>query len=274
LVETEIIDVHLHAMYEQVPPVQLPEGIRTHQTYDDYKKSTFLILEKYKIRAVTSGEYTAEWKKENPNRIIRGLDHCVDGHPCPDHIKDQLENGELEIVGELAFPQYLGIAPGAPEVDTYLTHSEAYDKPICLHMGLAFRGTPYLFSDKYRAGLSNPLLLEDALVRHPKLRIWLAHAGWPMLDEMVNMLWTYPQLHVDVSAIDWMIPRREFYSYLQRLVDAGLCDQVMYGSDQMMWPDTILYSIKAVKEAEFLSSEQRQDILFNNAVKFLRLENG
>jgi len=26
--------------------------------------------------------------------------------------------------------------------------------------------------------ISNPLLLEDALVRHLKLRIWLAHAGW------------------------------------------------------------------------------------------------
>ena len=162
--------------------------------------------------------------------------------------------------------------PNGPEVDSYLTLSEAYDKPICLHMGLSFRGTPFLFSDKYRAGLSNPLLLEDALVRHPKLRIWLAHAGWPMLDEMVNMLWTYPQLHVDVSAIDWMIPRTEFYSYLRRLVDAGLCDQVMYGSDQMMWPDTMLYSIQAIREARFLSSERRQDILFNNAVRFLGLE--
>jgi len=58
------------------------------------------------------------------------------------------------------------------------------------------------WAPKYRANLSNPLLLEETLVRHPKLRLWLAHAGWPMLDKMINMLFTYPQLHADVSFIN------------------------------------------------------------------------
>src|SRR5262245_59017296 len=28
--------------------------------------------------------------------------------------------------------------------------------------------------------LSNPLLLKKVLVRHPKLRLYVVHAGWPM----------------------------------------------------------------------------------------------
>ena len=93
-----------------------------------------------------------------------------------------------------------------------------------------------------------------------------------MLDEMVNMLFTYPKLFVDVSFIDWMQPKKEFYRYLRRLVEAGFSDQILYGSDQIYWPDAIPYSINAIKSADFLTESQRQDIFFNNAVEFLRIE--
>jgi len=47
----------------------------------------------------------------------------------------------------------------------------------------------------------------------------------------------------------------------------------MYGSDQMIWPDAVGMGIEAIESAEFLSEDQKRDILYNNAVKFLRLEN-
>ena len=45
----------------------------------------------------------------------------------------------------------------------------------------------------------------------------------------------------------------------------------MYGSDQMIWPEVIGETIEAIEAADFLTEEQKRDILYNNAARFLRL---
>jgi hypothetical protein len=45
----------------------------------------------------------------------------------------------------------------------------------------------------------------------------------------------------------------------------------MFGSDQMTWPDAIDLAVKAIDKADFLSANQKRDILYNNAARFLRL---
>jgi predicted TIM-barrel fold metal-dependent hydrolase len=118
---------------------------------------------------------------------------------------------------------------------------------------------------------SNPLLLEDVLVEHPDLRLYVMHAGWPMLDELIGLLYAHPQVYVDVAVINWVLPRAEFHRYLRRIVEAGFGDRIMYGSDQMNWPQSIRKSIEAIRSAPFLSEEQKRDILYNNAARFLGL---
>ena len=39
----------------------------------------------------------------------------------------------------------------------------------------------------------------------------------------------------------------------------------------MVWPRAIDVAIEAVESAPFLSQEQRRDIFYNNAARFLRL---
>ena len=68
-----------------------------------------------------------------------------------------------------------------------------------------------------------------------------------------------------------MIPRDAFYRHLEALVRAGLGKRLMFGSDQMRWPDRIGVGIAAIEEAPFLSKAQKRDILYNNAARFLRL---
>ena len=53
--------------------------------------------------------------------------------------------------------------------------------------------------------------------------------------------------------------------------DAGFIQRIMFGSDQMNWPEAIERAIDAIESASFLSDEQKRDILFNNAARFLRL---
>jgi hypothetical protein len=119
--------------------------------------------------------------------------------------------------------------------------------------------------------LSDPLALEDVLVRHPKLRIDVMHAGWPMADRMIALMYAHPQVYVDTGIIDYAFPRAEFHAYLKRLVDAGFEKRIMFGSDQMNWPQAVDAAIEGITSAKFLTPQQKRDILYNNAARFLRL---
>ena len=81
----------------------------------------------------------------------------------------------------------------------------------------------------------------------------------------------HPQVYVDTGVIDWALPRREFHSYLRRLVEAGFGKRIMFGSDQMVWPDAIGMAIEGIESAAFLAEEQKRDILYGNAAEFFGL---
>jgi hypothetical protein len=49
--------------------------------------------------------------------------------------------------------------------------------------------------------------------------------------------------------INWVIPREEFHEYLG-LVRAGLSKRLMFGSDQMVWPDAIGLAIEGDRISE------------------------
>jgi hypothetical protein len=46
----------------------------------------------------------------------------------------------------------------------------------------------------------------------------------------------------------------------------------MFGSDQMVWPEGIGMASEGIESASFLTEEQKRDIFYNNAVRFLRLD--
>jgi hypothetical protein len=123
----------------------------------------------------------------------------------------------------------------------------------------------------YRARLTSPHQLEEVLVRHPRLRVYVMHYGSPLVDEMINVLYSHPQVYVDIAQNNWGFPREHFYGQLKRLIDAGFEKRILWGSDQMAWPQTIETAIKTIEEAPFLSAEQKRDIFYHNAARFLRL---
>jgi uncharacterized protein len=97
------------------------------------------------------------------------------------------------------------------------------------------------------------------------------HTGYPFIDDLRALLFTHPQVYVDISSIVYTEPRVAFYRWLQELVEAGYADRIMFGSDQMIWPGIIEPSIEAIERAPFLSQAQKRDIFYNNAARFLRL---
>ena len=94
----------------------------------------------------------------------------------------------------------------------------------------------------------------------------------PNLDnaEMIALLYAYPHIYVDIAVINWYIPQKEFHSYLKRMVNAGFSKRIMFGTDHMQWPEAIGIAVEAIHAADFLTEEQKRDIYYNNAARFLR----
>lgn len=270
-----IIDMHLHAVFWVPNMVEPLSGLRAPAEQEALRKQTLETLERYNIvKAVASGPHVEAYKAAAPDCIIAGLGvgSVLGGIIETDaaKLRKLIADKRYEAIAEFA-PQYDGFAPNDSALEPYFAVAEELDIPLGIHVGLGPPGAPYIGFPKYRMALSNPLLLEDVLVKHPKLRLYVMHAGWPMIDQTLGLLYAHPQVYVDIAVINWVLPRAEFHTYLRRLVESGFGKRIMYGSDQMMWPEAIGRSIEAVESANFLSAERKRDILYNNAARFLRL---
>ncbi|MFM5918371.1 MAG: amidohydrolase family protein [Novosphingobium sp.] len=243
-------------------------------TDGELMKRTLAVMERNNVFGVVSGRYAfvSVWQKAAPLRVIPSL---MPEFPLKAGLEDELRQGKaagaLAVIGELGF-QYEGFSAADPSLEPLWAAAEKLDIPVAIHFGPGPPGAAYLPGSGYRARLSSPLLLEDVLVKHPKLRVNIMHAGFPMLDDTLALLYAHPQVYVDTGVIVYTQPRPAFYRYLQALVDAGFGKRIMFGSDQMVWPETIERAIKVIVEAPFLSHEQKRDILYNNAAMFLKLD--
>jgi uncharacterized protein len=252
------------------PPCAKP--IWSPTTARELMDRTFAVMKRRNVYGVTSGSLTEQWKQASPERIIASLEFELGGKDTmsPAAVRDALKGGRYRAFGEVS-NQYQGFEPDDPAFDPYLAIAEELDIPMSIHVGTGPPGAPYLGFTKYRARLHSPLTIEEALIKHPKLRVSLMHAGWPMLDDLLAVMWTHPQVYVDVGIISYGLPRAGFHDYLRRIVEAGFGKRVMFGSDQMVWPETLDIAIASIEQATFLSPEQKRDIFYNNAARFLKL---
>jgi len=274
-----IIDMHMHIgapldLSAGAPAPCLPQpcmrkGQATATASENLKK-TLEAMDRYNIvKGFLSDldlNQLREWSEAAPGRFIISPFIVEPGKTSPDALRPALKAKRLAGIGEIG-SQLIGIAPNDPRLDPYFALAEEFNVPVLIHTeGI---GPPL---PTFRSAAGSPILLEAVMVRHPKLRIFVENTGYPYLDEMIAMMYQYPQLYGDLSTITWIIPPSAFYDYLQRLIQAGLGKRLMFGSDQMRWPEMIGKGIEAIEEADFLTEEQKRDILYNNAVRFLQLD--
>jgi len=302
---TPVIDVHVHAIDGNFPGVAPmcpntskftasdPKGKEepfgwvkeqcTPALYPsapgEYMKDVLAEMERLNVTAVTFGDPKAvqKWKDAAPARIIPGT--CCQNGMVPgqrvalDELRKDCTSGGFKVMGEIGL-QYEGISPSDPSVDAYFALAEELDVPVAIHMGTGGSGRANVIMPKFRGSMGNPLLLEELLARHPKLRVQVMHAGYPMIDNMLTLLQANSHVYVDVAGLIWSYPLKEVNRYIERLVDGGFEDRVMYGTDQLVWPKLMAYSISIIQNADYLTPQQKRDILYNNAARFLRMDAG
>ena len=231
-------------------------------------------IQKFNMTMVAFGdaEVLHSWvKAAPPGRIIPGIGISDASSMTVEAFRDSLTNGFYKVMAEVA-PQYQGMSPSDPSLDPYFAVAEELNVPVGIHMGTGGNGMANVQGSKFRASMGNPYLLEDLLARHPKMKIWVMHAGYPMLEEMIGLMGANAYVYLDISGFIWSYPLDEIHYYIKRLVQAGFGKRIMYGTDFMMWPRLFETSMGVIEHAQYLSEEQKRDILFNNAVRFFRMD--
>jgi uncharacterized protein len=278
-----IIDMHLHA-YPRFPPPSdpiwnvIPKAIPVLPAANpqEHLRATLQEMDRYNIvLGVVSGPDHAvlrTWGAAAPGRFVGGCWLKVEPVPEPSvgEFRRAVQGGICEELGELNLA-YEGVAPDDARLEPYYELAEDLGIPVGLHASLGPPGTPYFHAPQFRVTLGDPKLVEPVLLRHPRLKIYLMHAGHPYLEATKAIMAVYPQVYADVGVISWVLPRPEFYRYLEALVDAGFADRLMFGSDQVFWPRAIGLVVESLEAAPFLNEQQRRDIFFNNAARFLGL---
>jgi predicted TIM-barrel fold metal-dependent hydrolase len=204
------------------------------------------------------------WLKAAPNRFMPSPVVLDPTQVDMARLRREYEGKRLQGMGELA-SQYEGVAPNDPSFEPFFRLAEEFDVPVLIHVGSLG------FSPRLRIAQGHTEQLEDVMARHPRLRLYVENAGFPFIEETIALMYKYPQVYVDLSTITWLIPRPMFHRTLSALVDAGLSSRVMFGSDQMNWPEAIDDAVAAIQTAPMLTASQKRDIFYNNAARFLRL---
>ena len=294
-----IIDVHVHAMkvnpaftMEMCPwflkdmPGADPNGpapnvwntnceepLQPAKSNQEMQEVLLEACERLNVYMVASGdaEILHQWYEKAPSRIIPSLAISNASEMTPEAFEDSLSNGFYKVMGEVA-PQYQGMSPSDMSLDEYFGIAEKLSIPVGIHMGTGGNGMANIHSPKYRASLGSPFLLEDLLGRHPKLKIWVMHAGYPLIDEMIALMGANAYVYVDLAGLIWSYPLEEFHAYLKRLIQAGFGKRIMYGTDLLIWPKLLETSIDVIENADYLSEDQKRDIFFYNAVRFFNLD--
>ncbi|PQB05750.1 amidohydrolase family protein [Aureitalea marina] len=267
-------DDYLEIWNNKLHDPECDDPIWSPSSYENFIERLTYQLDKHNITAVTSGPPLAVENMYNRigDRIIKSCQFRIGrDNITTDSLRILVNKNGFRVLGEIS-NQYEGIAPSDPRMEPYYAVAEELDIPIAIHLGSGLPGHFY-FEPGLTPRLSNPLELEPIIRKFPKLRISIMHYGEPYIDELISMMVNYPQLYADIGGMQVFYPREYFYEYhLKKMVSAGLGKRIMFGTDMIIWPEIIDRAVKVIDEAPFLSMKQKDDIFYNNAARFLRLE--
>ena len=270
-----IIDMHIHAyndghpMFGKThPPTLRGETYKGVSSAIEQKEKT---LEKFRqhniVKAIVSSGQL--WYNDGKEIILIG-----GANKDVETLRKQHQEGKLQAIAEMS-PFYAGILANDASIMPYFELAQELGIPAGFHIfpggpNYGFHLMPEMLGSM-RTYNANPLQLEDVLVKYPNLKIYIMHGGWPYVEDIKALMYAHPNVYVDVAVVNWILPQEEFNAYVKSLITAGFGDRIMFGTDQMVWPQTIDIAIETVNSANFLTLKQKENIFYNNAARFLGL---
>jgi predicted TIM-barrel fold metal-dependent hydrolase len=279
-----VFDVHLHALNPDFLTSAATANFGAHRkTFGTMVSDPALLLKKTieymdtnNVRqGLLSGDnqLVQRWVKAYPDRFIPSFDvnYAHTNHrTAAKQFEKEVEQGKWRALGELGLP-YEGRPLNDPALFPYYAVCERKGIPVFFHTGLDGPDPQRLVSPKFKVELGDPLLLQSVVTRFPKLKVVIMHMGWPYFDHALYMLYAHSNVYLDTAVADWILGRSVFERMLKEAVDTVGSDRILFGSDQMVWPQMITPAVQSITKATYLSEQDKQRILWKNAADLLNL---
>jgi predicted TIM-barrel fold metal-dependent hydrolase/pimeloyl-ACP methyl ester carboxylesterase len=264
-----IIDVHLHGGPTR-PGLPFASD-------DEFLRRAIEEMDRHAVvLALTSmrdaERYAAVWRAADSLRFIVGPQLAWDrAWPDTAWVRRELASRRLGVIGEMDYVAR-GVPPTDPRVMAMFALAHEFDVPIAAHTGRrAPQNRPPGCCPASNDDYGDPVLLRPILQRFPGLRLMLYHVGGrgDYFDHAIALMRDFPKVYADMSVIATRAPREIFHGNLRRLIQEGLLDRIMFGSDG---PEFIGANVDAFDAVTFLTDQQKRDIFYNNATRFLQLD--
>ncbi len=211
-----------------VPPERHWEGMK------NVDKAIVFGMRAFHCGIVSPNDYIADYVKLHPEKLIGFA--AVD--PVKDDVHEILEHAidDLKLRGVKLGPIYQNIHPLDERMMPVYEFCERRNLPIIIHQGTTF---PQKAPLKY----SLPILLEDIAMKHPNLKMIIAHMGHPWIDETICLIRKQPNFYADISALHYR--PWQFYNALIIAKEYGVLHKLLFGSDfPFTTPDATIESLR------------------------------
>jgi predicted TIM-barrel fold metal-dependent hydrolase len=137
---------------------------------------------------------------------------------------DLLRHGieTLGLKGVKYGPIYNGVPLDDPRMEPIYRYCVANDLPLTMHMGTTFaRNAP--------VDLGRAIHVEPIALRHPDLKIVLAHMGHPWYEDCIAVVRKQPNVYCEVSALfyrPW-----QYWNTLIAAQEYKITDKIFFGTD-------------------------------------------
>ncbi len=232
-----IIDVHSHfweyprdftADFRE-PAKRARAGVEVDLTvrYEDYRAAappdirTVIFGGKAKRSGIwVDDRHVAAYVAAHPDTLIGFL--SVD--PTQPGWEKELRDGheELGLRGIKLLPMYAGFRPDDERLERLWQYAAKHQLPVLLHTGTTFVSQAPL-------ECTLPRHLDTLAIRHPDVKLILAHLGHPYEGECVVVIRKHPNVYADISALHYR--PFQFYHSLMLVQEYGVWDKVLFGTD-------------------------------------------
>ena len=232
-----IIDVHSHAwnfpsdfsedFIQQAGRARPGVKVDISATYEAYRASapeethTIVFGGKARLSGLWVDDKTvADHVARDPARLIGFL--ALD--PTQEGWERELRFGheELGLRGIKLMPMYAGFSPDDPTLGPLWHYAEKHGLPVLLHMGTTFIAQAPL-------AFTLPRLIEPVALKHPGLKVILAHLGHPYEGECLVTIRKHDNVFADVSALHYR--PWQLYNSLMLAQEYGVWHKLLFGTD-------------------------------------------
>jgi uncharacterized protein len=284
-----IVDVHTHTPTHRgpVPPDEeewnslgRPDGsVRVTCSWEEYDQAVaeagvdvslvFNIARRQPGVDLTSfNDTTARFVADAPKRRIG----FMSVHPHDPNVLDEMDRsvGVLGLKGIKLGPNYQNFDPLGEQADRVYAEAERRGLPIVFHQGTSpVQSAPLRYA--------HPLTIDEIAIRHPELRIVMAHMGHPWQADTIAVIRKHPNVYADVSALyyrPW-----SYWSGMRLATEWNVLHKLFLGSDwPVIKPAETIAGLRRVNDAIAGTSmpqvpEQAiEDIIHRDSLRILGLE--